>query len=77
MEYRPSGRRKRLNVLNGRDQRQFANQLPLQVEASIDQLKREKPHWGVRKLRELLLRKFKSEVKSLQPLENPFGAFKV
>ena len=31
-----------------------ANRLPMPVEARIVALKREKPHWGARKLRELL-----------------------
>ena len=35
----------------------------MQVASAIVQLKREKPHWGARKLRELLLRKFSSEVR--------------
>ncbi len=33
------------------------------METAIVQLKKEKPHWGARKLRELLVRKFPSEVK--------------
>lgn len=41
----------------------YGNQLPFQVETAIVQLKKEKPHWGARKLRELLLRKFPSEVR--------------
>lgn len=41
----------------------YANQLPLQVETAILQLKSEKPKWGARKLHELLLRKFSSEVR--------------
>src|SRR4029450_6713778 len=32
----------------------YANQLPPQVESLIVGLKRDKPHWGARKLRELL-----------------------
>ena len=35
----------------------YANQLPLQLEAMIVGLKKDKPHWGARKLRELLLRR--------------------
>jgi len=34
----------------------YANQLPDQIETRIVHLKREKPHWGARKIRELLLR---------------------
>lgn len=41
----------------------YGNQLPFQVETAIVALKKEKPHWGARKLRELLLRKFPAEVK--------------
>lgn len=41
----------------------YGNQLPFQVETAIVALKKEKPHWGARKLRELLLRKFPSEVR--------------
>lgn len=41
----------------------YGNQLPFQVETAVVQLKKEKPHWGARKLRELLVRKFSSEVK--------------
>lgn len=54
-----------LEALTDRSRRPFryGNQLPFQVETAIVQLKREKPHWGARKLRELLLRKFPSEVK--------------
>jgi transposase InsO family protein len=41
----------------------YGNQLPVQVEAAILTLKRDKPHWGARKIREKLLRRFASEVK--------------
>ena len=34
----------------------YANQLPDQIETRIVDLKRQKPHWGARKIRELLLR---------------------
>ena len=33
----------------------YANQLPEQVERLIVALKRDKPHWGARKIRELLV----------------------
>lgn len=54
-----------LEALTDRPRRpyRYGNQLPMQVESAIVQLKREKPHWGARKLRELLLRKFSSEVR--------------
>src|SRR5690606_29721429 len=41
----------------------YANQLPPQVETLIVRLKREKPHWGARKLRELLLRRLPGDVR--------------
>lgn len=41
----------------------YANQLPPQVESLIVRLKREKPHWGARKLRELLVRRLPGDVR--------------
>lgn len=41
----------------------YANQLPPQVEAQIVGLKNGKPHWGARKIRELLIRRLASEIK--------------
>ena len=41
----------------------YANQLPPQLEARIVGLKREKPHWGARKIRELLVRRLPGEIK--------------
>ena len=41
----------------------YANQLPPQIETQIIRLKHDKPHWGARKIRELLLRRLASEVK--------------
>ena len=35
----------------------YANQLPHQIEGLIVRLKAEKPHWGARKIRELLVRR--------------------
>ena len=35
----------------------YANQLPEPVEAAVLAAKREKPHWGARKIRERLLRR--------------------
>ncbi len=54
-----------LEAFTDRSRRPFryGNQLPFQVETAIVALKKEKPHWGARKLRELLLRKFSSEVR--------------
>lgn len=40
-----------------------ANRLPLALESRIVALKREKPHWGARKLRELLARRLGSGVR--------------
>jgi len=49
-----------LEALTDRSRRpwRYANQLPQQVEAAILNLKREKPYWGARKIRERLLRRF-------------------
>jgi transposase len=41
----------------------YANQLPPQVESLIVTFKRDKPHWGARKIRELLLRRLASHVR--------------
>ena len=41
----------------------YANRLPEQLEAEIVAAKRDKPHWGARKIRERLLRKLPHEVK--------------
>jgi len=41
----------------------YANQLPEQVERLIVELKRDKPHWGARKIRELLVRKLAGDVR--------------
>jgi transposase InsO family protein len=41
----------------------YANQLPGQVEGLIVACKREKPHWGARKIRELLVRRLAGEVR--------------
>jgi transposase len=42
----------------------YANQLPAPVEAAIVAAKHEKPHWGARKIYELLLRRLPSQVKA-------------
>ena len=39
----------------------YANQLPDQIEAMILRLKQDKPHWGARKIRELLVRRLAGE----------------
>ena len=48
-----------LDALTDRSRRpvRYANQLPAQLEQLIVDLKRDKPHWGARKIRELLVRK--------------------
>jgi transposase InsO family protein len=54
-----------LDGLTDRARRPFryANQLPEPVEAAIVAAKREKPHWGARKIRERLLRRLPHAVK--------------
>ena len=41
----------------------YANQLPEQIERLIVDTKREKPHWGARKIRELLVRRLAGDVR--------------
>jgi len=41
----------------------YANQLPPQIESLIVTFKREKPHWGARKIRELLLRRLPGDIR--------------
>jgi len=41
----------------------YANQLPPQIESLIVTLKQDKPHWGARKIRELLVRRLAGEVR--------------
>jgi len=54
-----------LEGLSDRTRRPFryANQLPEPVEAAIVAAKKEKPHWGARKIRERLLRRLPHAVK--------------
>jgi transposase InsO family protein len=54
-----------LTALTDRSRRpvRYANQLPAQVESLIVNLKRDKPHWGARKLRELLVRRLSGDVR--------------
>src|SRR5215472_9476682 len=48
-----------LEALTDRSRRpvRYANQLPMQIEQLIVNAKRDKPHWGARKIRELLVRR--------------------
>lgn len=59
--YRQEG----LEALTDRSRRpvRYANQLPDQIERLIVATKREKPHWGARKIRELLVRKLAGDVR--------------
>jgi len=54
-----------LDALADRSRRpvRYANQLPDQVERLIIDLKRNKPYWGARKIRELLVRKLAGDVR--------------
>ena len=54
-----------LEALSDRSRRpvRYANQLPQQVETLIVRLKTEKPHWGARKIRELLVRRLDGDIK--------------
>src|SRR5262245_57841684 len=54
-----------LTALTDRSRRpvRYANQLPVQIENLIVRLKREKPHWGARKIRELLVRRLPGDVR--------------
>src|ERR1700681_4038592 len=54
-----------LTALTDRSRRpvRYANQLPQQIESLIVRLKGEKPHWGARKIRELLVRRLASDVR--------------
>src|SRR5215210_2372480 len=54
-----------LAALSDRSRRpvHYAKQLPQQVESLILRLKGEKPHWGARKIRELLLRRLDGDVR--------------
>src|SRR6476619_5209174 len=55
-----------LEALSDRSRRpvRYANQLPSQIETLIVAFKREKPHWGARKLRELLVRRRPGDVRA-------------
>src|ERR1700731_293052 len=59
--YKDSG----VEALSDRSRRpvRYANQLPAQIESLIVRLKREKPHWGARKIRELLVRRLDGDIR--------------
>ena len=59
--YKDSG----VEALSDRSRRpvRYANQLPSQIESLIVTLKRDKPHWGARKIRELLVRRLDGDVR--------------
>jgi transposase InsO family protein len=59
--YRDDG----LEALTDRSRRpvRYANQLPGPVEAMIVRCKKEKPHWGARKIRELLVKRLAGDVR--------------
>jgi transposase InsO family protein len=52
-------------ALNDRCRRpvRYANQLPPQIEGLIVTCKREKPHWGARKIREMLVRRVDQDIR--------------
>src|ERR1700736_4852464 len=54
-----------LTALTDRSRRpvRYANQLPEQIEGLIVRLKAEKPHWGARKIRELLIRRLDGDIR--------------
>src|SRR3954462_2914502 len=54
-----------LSALSDRSRRpvRFADQLPQQVESLIVRLKAETPHWGARKIRELLVRRLGGDLR--------------
>jgi transposase InsO family protein len=54
-----------LEALSDRSRRpvRYANQLPQQIEGLIVNLKRDKPHWGARKIRELLVRRLDGDIR--------------
>jgi len=54
-----------LEALSDRSRRpvRYANQLPAPIEAMIVTFKREKPNWGARKIRELLIRRLAGDVR--------------
>ena len=65
-----------LAALSDRSRRpvRYANQLPQQVESLIVRLKAEKPHWGARKMRELLVRRLDGDVRVPAKKHHPCGS---
>jgi hypothetical protein len=61
-----------LEALSDRSRRpvRYANQLPPQIEDLIVGCKRNKPHWGARKIRELLVRRLDGDIRV--PPKAPF-----
>ncbi|MBM3520980.1 MAG: transposase [Alphaproteobacteria bacterium] len=59
--YKESG----LEGLTDRSRRpvHYAHQLPVQLEAAIVRAKEDKPHWGARKIRELLVRRLPGHIR--------------
>jgi transposase len=52
-----------LEALTDRSPVRYANQLPKQIESLILAAKRDKPHWGARKIRELLVRRLDGDIR--------------
>src|ERR1700752_3059078 len=54
-----------LEALTDRSRRpvRYANQLPRQIESLIVAAKHDKPHWGARKIRELLVRRLDGDIR--------------
>src|ERR1700733_5265599 len=54
-----------LEALSDRSRRpvRYANPLPGQIESVIFALKRDKPHWGARKIRELLVLRLDGDIR--------------
>ena len=65
-----------LDALNDRSRRpvRYANQLPEVVEAMIVRFKQEKPRWGARKIRELLIRRMAGDVR-IQATSTAYAVF--
>jgi transposase len=67
-----------LEALNDRSRRpvRYANQLPQQLESLIVNTKHNKPHWGARKIRELLVRRLDGDVR-VPAKSTPFMPFSI